>query len=135
MSEARKQINSAVSDEVYSYIKSEKAKRKCSEKQILDEMYESHIKRGPEVLAHMMMLLQEIHALLVESRLPVEGVLEEQMSDHSEAPPVLSTPPRDPFAHTREETFRQADEQRLANKAAVTQPKRSRWQKWLGRHG
>jgi hypothetical protein len=42
MSETRFQINSGVSPDLYSYIKRQKEIRKCTEKQILQEMYESH---------------------------------------------------------------------------------------------
>jgi hypothetical protein len=44
-------------------------------------------------------------------------------------------PPVDPFAHTREETFRRAEEARLAKKAAERHHVSSRWQKWWGRRG
>ncbi len=40
------QLNSAVSREVYSYVKSEKIRRKCTEKQVLQDMYHSHIHGG-----------------------------------------------------------------------------------------
>jgi hypothetical protein len=100
MSEGRLQINSAVSQEVYSYIKTQKAERNIPEKQILQEMYESHMKghmSGHESLAKLTSYCEQQFAKLHE-RLNAQREL--LMTQCPEKPAASDDSPHDPSTVT-----------------------------------